>query len=46
MHAVVGKAVAGLGGLILFSALFVNPWVGVYYQDYIENYRDVMLGYL
>ena len=46
MHAVVGKAVAALGSLILFSALFVNPWVGVYYQDYIDNYRDVMLGYL
>ena len=27
------------------SALAVNPWVGVYYQDYIENYYDVMLGY-
>ena len=45
MHAVVGKAVVCLGALILLSAAAVNPWVGVYYQDYIENYRDVMLGY-
>ena len=46
MHAVVGKAVVCLGALILLSAAAVNPWTGVYYQDYIENYRDVMLGYL
>ena len=45
MHAVVGKAVVCLGALILLSAAAVNPWVGVYYPDYIENYRDVMRGY-
>ena len=46
MHAVVGKAVVCLGALILLSAAAVNPWTGVYYQDYIENYRGVMLSYL
>ena len=45
MHALAGKAVARLGGLALLSAVAVNPWVGIYYQDYIENYYDVMLGY-
>ena len=46
MHAIVGKGIAVLGAMIALSALVVNPWVGVYYQDYIENYRDVMLGYV
>ena len=45
MHALVGRAIAWLGGLVLMSALAVNPWVGVYYQDFIENYYEVMLGY-
>lgn len=44
MHALVGKGVAGLGAVIMLSVLLVNPWVGELYQDYIENYRDVMLG--
>jgi hypothetical protein len=46
MHALVGKGVAGLGAVIMLSVLLVNPWVGELYQDYIENYRDVMLGYV
>jgi hypothetical protein len=46
MHALVGKGVAGIGAVIMLSGLVVNPWVGVYYQDYIENYRDVMLSYV
>lgn len=46
MHATLGKAIAGLGALILLSALVINPWVGVFYQDYIENYYDVMLDYV
>ena len=37
---------AGIGAVIMLSGLVVNPWVGVYYQDYIENYRDVMLAYV
>ncbi|MBT4980787.1 MAG: hypothetical protein HOL51_13810 [Gemmatimonadetes bacterium] len=46
MHALVGKGVAGIGAVMMLSALVVNPWVGVYYQDYIENYYNVMLGYV
>ena len=46
MHRLVGKGIAWLGGLILLSAVAVNPWIGTYYQDYIENYADVMLNYL
>ena len=46
MHTIVGKAIAWLGGLVLLSAIAVNPWIGTYYQDYIENYADVMLNYL
>ena len=30
----------------MLSAVAVNPWIGTYYQDYIENYADVMLNYL
>ena len=46
MYALVGKGIAGIGAVIMLSGLVVNPWVGVYYQDYIENYRDVMLAYV
>ena len=46
MHEVVGKGIASFGVVIMLSALVVNPWIGVYYQDYIENYSDVMLGYV
>ncbi len=46
MHAVVGKSIAGLGAFIALSSLAVNPWVGVLYQDYIANYRDVMFTYV
>ena len=46
MHRVVGKGIAWLGGLILLSAVAVNPWIGIYYQDHIENYADVMLNYV
>lgn len=46
MHAVVGKGVAGIGAVIALSALVVNPRVGELYQDYIENYYNVMLGYV
>ena len=40
------RGIAGIGAVIMLSGLVVNPWVGVYYQDYIENYRDVMLAYV
>ncbi len=46
MHALVGTGIAGIGAVIMLSGLVVNPWVGVFYQDYIENYRDVMLAYV
>ena len=46
MHRLVGKGIAWLGGLILLSAVAVNPWIGTYYQDHIENYADVMLNYV
>ena len=46
MRAIVGKGIAGFGLAMALSTLVVNPWVGKYYQDYIENYTDVMLGYV
>ena len=46
MHKLVGKGIAGLGAIIVLSIVVVNPWVGELYQDYIENYRDVMFGYI
>ena len=46
MREILGKGIASLGVVIMLSALVVNPWLGVYYQDYIENYADVMLGYV
>jgi len=46
MHGVVGRGIAGLGAVIALSACIVNSWAGRLYQDYIENYCDVMLGYV
>ena len=46
MHKLAGKGIAGLGAIIVLSIVVVNPWVGELYQDYIENYRDVMFGYI
>ena len=37
---------AAAGGLVLFSALVINPWAGTYFRDPVINYRDVLLTYV
>ena len=46
ISSLIGRALQGAGLAALLSAAIVNPWTGALYHDPIENYVDVLGGYM